>query len=235
MFRFFSSSFNSQQLALISLFLFVPASSIGVTMSLFIAPGVLGNGIFTLAKIWIVILPLFWTWKFNRHALKLPKLKTNEIMIGTLLGIAMFTIILTAYYLWGKPVIEITAIRSKAAAVGITSLKVYLAGLLYWSLINSAIEEFIWRGFTYSQCAILMRDNLAILVSAILFTLHHIIAIYGYTHNLLVVILGSLGVCFAGAIWSWLYRTYRSIMPGYISHIWADIAIGLVGWDLLFS
>ena len=234
MFRLFSSSFNSRQLALIALFLFVPASSIGVTMSLFIAPGALGNSIFTFAKIWIVILPLFWTWKFNRHALKLPKFKKSEIIVGTLLGIAMFATILVAYWLWGKPDIEIIAIRSKAAAVGITSFQIYLAGFLYWSLINSGIEECIWRGFVYSQCAILMRDSLAIIVSAVFFTLHHTIAIYGYTHNLLVVILGSLGVLFAGAIWSWCYRKYASILPGYISHIWADIAIGIVGWDLLF-
>lgn len=230
-----NKTLNARQLALIALLLFVPASSIGVTMALFIAPGAIGNGIFTLAKIWIVILPLLWTWKFNPAALRLPQFKKQEVVFGIILGIAMFATIVAAYWLLGKQWIELAEIRSKAAEVGITSLSLYLAGFFYWSFINSAIEECIWRGFVYSKCSILLRNStVAIVISAVFFTLHHSIAIYAYTQNWLVVILGSLGVFFAGTIWSFCYQVYRSIIPGYISHILADIAIGLVGWDLLF-
>jgi uncharacterized protein len=41
--------------ALIALVLFVPAFSVGVAMSLFIAPGVIGNSVFTAVKIWGIV------------------------------------------------------------------------------------------------------------------------------------------------------------------------------------
>lgn len=227
-------TFNSRKFALIALLLFVPASSIGVTIALFIAPGAIGNGVFTAVKIWIVILPLLWTWKTNPTALRLPPFKQREIIAGISLGLLMFGAIMATYLLLGKQWIDLRDIRAKATEVGITSLGVYVAGFFYWSFINSAIEECIWRGFVYSQCRVLMNSMTAVVMSAIFFTLHHSIALYGYTNNWLVVGLGSLGVFVAGAIWSFCYRTYNSIVPGYISHILADIAIGIIGWDLLF-
>lgn len=221
--------------ALIVLLLFVPASSIGVTMALFVAPGLVGNGIFTLVKIWIVILPLFWTWKNNPHKLRVPKFQKSQIVAGFCLGILMFISIYITYLLLGKSWINLVDIRTKAQEVGITNTNIYLAGFFYWSFINSFIEECIWRGFVYSQCQILFPAAAAILFASLFFTLHHSIAIYGYTHNWMVAFIGSLGVFIAGAIWSLCYKTYNSIIPGYISHILADIAIAFVGWQLLFG
>ena len=135
----------------------ISASSIGVTMSLFIAPGAIGNGIFTAVKIWIVILPLLWTWKTNPTALRLPKFNRQQVLSGIGLGLLMFVAILVAYVSVGKQWIDLAEIKSKALEVGIISPKVYLAGFFYWSFINSFIEECIWRGFVYSQCLILMN------------------------------------------------------------------------------
>ena len=204
-------------------------------MALFIAPGLIGNGIFTLVKIWIVIFPLFWTWKNNPRKLQLPKFQTRQIVAGFCLGILMFISIYITYLLLGKSWINLVDIRTKAQEVGITSTNIYLAGFLYWSFINSLIEEYIWRGFVYSQCKILFPTAAAISLASLFFTLHHSIAIYGYTHNWMVVFIGSWGVFVAGAIWSLCYKTYDSIIPGYISHILADMAIAVVGWQLLFT
>jgi hypothetical protein len=45
----------------------------------------------------------------------------------------------------------------------------------------------------------------------------------------------STGVFIGGVIWAWLYSRYRSIWPGWISHVLADIAVFGVGWWLLFG
>ena len=55
----------SQALAITALLLFVPAFSIGVTASLFVAPGIIGNSIFAAVKLWVVVFPLLWTIKTN--------------------------------------------------------------------------------------------------------------------------------------------------------------------------
>jgi membrane protease YdiL (CAAX protease family) len=71
-------------------------------------------------------------------------------------------------------------------------------------------------------------------VSAICFTLHHIIAMQVY-FSWLVVVIASLGVFTGGALWSWCYLRYRSIWPGYISHAIVDIAIFAIGYRLIFQ
>lgn len=225
----------SKTSALIALILFVPAFSIGVAMSLFIAPGIVGNSVFTAVKIWGIGFPLLWVMKTDSTALRLPKLKGSEIKLGLGLGIIMFGAIMLTYWLVGQQVINLTDIRAKATEVGITNPGVYLAGCVYWSFINSLVEELTWRGFVVSQCKILLPKTLAVIIAALCFTTHHSIALYGYTHNWLVVFLGSLGVFLAGVIWAWCYSYYRSITPGYISHILADLAIAIIGYRLLFS
>ncbi|MEL6496551.1 MAG: CPBP family intramembrane glutamic endopeptidase [Cyanobacteria bacterium J06623_7] len=224
----------SKKSALISLVLFVPAFSIGVAMSLFIAPGLVGNSIFTAVKIWGIVFPLLWVIKTKSTALRLPKFRRAEIKVGVILGLLMFGTILLAYNLIGQQAITLSEIRAKASEVGITNPYIYLAGCLYWSFVNSLIEELTWRSFVVSQCKILVSGTTAVILAALFFTAHHSLALYGYTHDWLVVTLGSLGVFGAGIIWSWCYSHYRSVVPGYISHILADLAIAIVGYQLLF-
>ena len=221
--------------ALISLILFVPAFSIGVAMSLFIAPGAVGNSVFTLVKVWGIIFPLFWVIKTKSVALRLPKFSWLETKVGLGLGLVMFGAILLAYYTIGQQLIDLEEIRNKATEVGITNPYIYLAGCAYWSFINSLVEELTWRGFVVSQCKILVSSTTAVILAALFFTAHHSLALYGYTHSWSVVALGSLGVFMAGIVWAWSYSHYRSITPGYISHILADLAIAIVGYRLLFG
>ena len=224
----------SKRLAAIALLLFVPAFSIGVVMSLFIAPGIIGNSIFTAMKVWGVIFPLAWTAKHNFQALRLPKFTLPEIKVGLIWGILMFGAIISAYFFIGQQIIDLTAIRAKATEVGITSPRLYLAGCVYWSFINSLIEECTWRGFVVSRCKVLVPNAMAIILAALFFTTHHSIALYGYTHSWSIVLIGSLGVFIAGIVWAGLYKRYQSVVPGYISHILADLAIAFLGYQLLF-
>ncbi|MEM7758873.1 MAG: CPBP family intramembrane glutamic endopeptidase [Cyanobacteria bacterium P01_A01_bin.40] len=224
----------NQIYALGALMLFAPAFSIGVVASLFVAPGTLGNTIFTVMKVWVVAFPLLWTLKISPQALRLPKYEPQEVRAGLGLGIIMFAVIISAYFGVGQQAIDLESIRSKAVEVGIVNPYLYLAGCVYWSLINSLIEECTWRGFAVSQCKVLVSPTNAVIIAALLFTVHHSIALYAYTHDWLIVSLGSLGVFLAGTIWAGCYSHYQSVVPGYISHILADVAIALIGYQLLF-
>jgi|GEM_PF-1896311 len=46
--------------AFFALLLLVSAASLGITMALYIAPGSLGQMIFSLCKVWLLALPLVW-------------------------------------------------------------------------------------------------------------------------------------------------------------------------------
>jgi membrane protease YdiL (CAAX protease family) len=146
----------------------------------------------------------------------------------------MSAIIIAAYWFIGLKYLNITEIRTQATAVGITKVSIYFLAVMYWSFINSLIEECVWRGFVYRQCRIWQSKLMAIVTSALFFTLHHIIGLFFYLQNPLLAIVSSFGVFTAGVIWSFCYQR-SGFWVCYISHILADLAIGLVGWHLLFS
>ena len=221
--------------ARLALMLTVPASTLGVFISTVIAPGSVGQGIFTLLKVWLVLLPLVWATRIDGDRLRLPRLTRQDILAGLGLGLIMFAAITGAYGLFGPQWIDFNDIRAKAAQVGLTSPVVFLVGAAYWTFINAFIEEAVWRNFIYRKCEVLVPRISAVLLAAFFFTLHHSLALWFYTQDWRVVVLGSLGVFLAGVSWSICYSLSRSLWPGYLSHILADAAIALVGYHLLFS
>lgn len=229
------SKTNSRQgMAIVALLLLVPPASIGIAARLYI-PGAVGQFCFVLTRVWILALPLIWFFQFERGRLIPTWPSQRELRVGTLLGLSMLGIILGAYWGIGRHWIDPMSVREKAEQIGIAHPTVFLIGAFYFTFINALIEEYIWRWFVYRQCEVLLPGIQAVGFAACCFTLHHAIALTAYTGNGLVVMLGSLGVFVAGAVWSWCYLTYRSLWSCYVSHLLADLAIALVGWHLLFG
>ncbi len=225
---------RDRQNALLALILLVPAASIGVAMSLFIAPGTIGTIVSVLCGLWLVGLPIAWSVLGDRYQLHLSVPKYQELLVGTVLGLLMFGIILGTYWFFGQHWIDPVDAKSKVQQMGPINPTIFLIVQAYFVLINSLIEEFIWRWFVYKKCEILIPVKAAVFLSAFFFTLHHIIVLAAYTdwHGM---ILGSLAVFAAGAIWSWCYLTYRSLWASYISHAIADLALSIIAWQTLFS
>ncbi len=170
----------------------------------------------------------------DKGDLKVQYAKRRDLLAGVGLGLLMFSIILIAYWLLGPVWIDVEYVRDRARQVGLSSFTIYLVGSAYWIFINSLLEEFVWRGFVYRQCEILVSSPIAVLLSALFFTTHHTVSLLAY-FDWRATALGSCGVFSAGAVWSWCYLTYRSIWPGYISHVFADLAIFIVGLQLIFA
>jgi hypothetical protein len=225
---------HSHRQAVLALLSLVPAASIGIAARLYV-PGAVGQVLFILTRIWILALPLVWLFwvEQSRPVFSLPS--RRELLAGTILGLLMFAIIGLAYWLVGQSWIDPVDVRTQARQVGLTVPTVYLVSAFYFTFINAFIEEYIWRWFVYRQCEVLLPAIAAVGLAALCFTLHHTIALVAYTGNWLVVVLGSLGVFMAGALWSWCYLTYRSLWSGYVSHLLADLALAIVGWHLLFG
>lgn len=229
----YSKKFNSRIKARQALVLLVPAASVGVVMATYISPGIIGKTCFTLTKIWLVAFPIMWRLAIEKKAIKIPKITNKEINYGLVLGLVMSAIIIAAYWFIGKEYLDIEQVREQAIAVGITQVSIYFLAVMYWSFINSFIEECVWRGFVYRHCRILQPKLIAIITSALFFTLHHIIGLFFYLQNPFLAIVASCGVFLAGVIWSACYQR-SGFYACYISHILADLAIGFVGWHLLF-
>jgi len=220
--------------SILALLLFVPAPSIGVLLAMAIAPGPVGQAAYGLCKLWLLGLPILWLRLVERSPLSLSRAKRGGFLFGVSSGLLMSGAIVVAYLWVGSDWIDVEAFRRTAVKNGIGTPATFLGLAAYLILVNSLLEEYVWRWFVFRRCEDLMPGWAAVLASALFFTLHHTLALelqFGWR----VAILASAGVLFGGAVWSFSYRRYRSIWPGYLSHAIVDIAVLAIGWRLLFA
>jgi uncharacterized protein len=220
--------------AALALWLSVPFTSIGAIMSLLIATGKVGQTALVICQVWLLLLPMVWLLWVEHKPLKIPRPKRHEWITGLIIGLLMFCIILSAYWLFLCHWIDAIDLRNKMQRIGDINQLVFQIGGVYFIFINSLIEEYFWRWFVYRRCEELISGRAAVFLSALFFTMHHTIGLAVFT-DWRVVILGTLAVFGAGVVWSEYYRKYRSIWINYCSHAMADLALHIVAWQILFG
>jgi len=246
--------------AAIALVLLVPVPSLGVLCGMIWFPdAVLGKVLFSATKIWILALPVAWWWIFYRRAEhRLPACAASEasvekpskapephspedytplskgIVASILAGVAILLLIVGAYVWLGDKLIDKEFFVGKLRDVGLGDKRLYFGAMMYWILVNSLLEEFVWRWFVTERFSKLVPPVAAVLLSALCFTLHHTLAMSVYLAPLANAA-ASVGVFTGGVIFSWLFVRYKSIWPPYIAHVFADIAIFAIGYVMLFG
>ena len=198
------------------------------------APGPLGHTVFLAAKIWLLLFPAAWYLGVERGRASWSPPRKGGLGVGALSGLAILAAIVAGAWLAGVRTMDLAPLRAAVGEMGLGAPGSYLVAAAGWTLANSLMEEYVYRWFVLRQSEHLFSATGAVLMSAAVFTLHHVIAVSQYL-NLLHTVLASAGVFIGGAIWAWLYWRYRSIWPGWISHVLADLAVFGVGWWLLFG
>jgi len=224
----------SRRRAIAALTLLVPVPSLGVIAAMIAAPGPLGHAVFLAAKIWLVLFPAAWYLVVERGRPSWSPPRLGGMGAGALSGLVVLAAIVAGAWLAGARTMDLAPLREAVEEMGLGAPGAYLAAAAGWTLVNSLMEEYVYRWFVLRQAEQLFSATWAILTSAAVFTLHHVIAVSQYL-NAFHTVLASAGVFTGGVIWAWLYWRYRSIWPGWISHVLADIAVFGVGGWLLFG
>ena len=156
------------------------------------------------------------------------------IGFGTLVLVAMVGL----YFGWLKPSGHLQGLASqvidKVRGLGLDSLWKYAATGVFYALGHSLLEEYYWRWFVFGQLSGTIPWTLAILVSSAGFMAHHVVLLatfFGWGSPL--TYLFSLAVALGGAVWAWLYATSRSLLGPWLSHMLVDVAIFVIGYDLV--
>ena len=221
--------------ALIALILLLPIPSLGVYFGMIALPNTaIGQGLFFLMKSVLLIMPIFWTLAIDKQPLSWSKPQRGGFLTSGIIGVAISIGIVGAYLLLGQSLVDTSLIQSKMLDIGLASKGTYIFGATYWILVNAVLEEYVWRWFVVQQSEKIIGTTGAIFISAVGFTLHHIVAMQLY-FNWVAVLLCAIGIFFGGAIWSWCYIKYRSIWPCYLSHAIVDVAIFGIGYQILFG
>lgn len=90
-----------------------------------------------------------------------------------------------------------------------------IIGLLLLFIIGPA-EEVFWRGFVQDTLAEKLGDNKGWIVASL---------IYGAVHIVAVNFMLFMAALICGLFWGWMFKKYRSVWPGIISHALWDITI----------
>jgi uncharacterized protein len=214
----------------------VPATSIGALASTVIAPGIFGQAIAICCGIWMVIFPSYWRRVVERQPLDFNLTKSGSgLGVGIMLGLVMFGVILGSYYAIGRYSLDLVDIRARVDRMQMNVPLMVFGFGTFQTLINSFIEEYVWRWFVFQKCELAVGKRVAVWLSALFFTLHHVILLLAYCNDLKLVAIGSLAVFLAGAIWARCFAIYRSLLPCYISHLAADLALQIISWQVLLG
>lgn len=226
---------NDRKKSLLSLILLVPAPSIGALSAMVLFPDtMLGKIIFALSKIWLFAFPLVWYVIIFRNKISLSPPRKGGFGMGLLTGVVISLAIFAVYLAFGSKLFDHALFTAKMKEIGLASIPMYAGGALYWILINSVLEEYVWRWFVVEQCERLVKPVPAAIFASLFFTLHHVVALQVYCGTAAVVIC-SAGVFTGGLVWSMMYVKYRSVWPGYLSHAIVDLCIFGIGALMLFG
>ena len=185
------------------------------------------------------LFPALYVWWFDRERLApaWPSSRGMAMGIGfaVLVGAGMFAI----YFGWLKHSSLLgdapTRILAKVQQFGMATRQGYLTLALFISVAHSLFEEYYWRWFLFGWLKRHLPVAAAIILSALGFTLHHIVILGVYFPDSFWLLAVPFSVCVGvgGAVWAWIYHRSGSLYAPWVSHALIDAAILIVGFDML--
>lgn len=151
----------------------------------------------------------------------------KQLKYSILLGIAIYLVIMGAYYIFSE-FLDLDNIQSLLARNLGVDRNNFIFVAIYIAIFNSLLEEFFFRGFLFLGLKNLGMGSLSTLMSAGMFSLYHI-AIIANWFNIWIFILVMLGLFIGGLIFNALNDRNGNIYNSWLVHMFANLAINTVG------
>ena len=153
-------------------------------------------------------------------------LRREGLGMGLLLGGGIFAVILSAFFLF-RPFLDLDAIAQGLLGKEGVSRENFLWVALYISIVNSALEELLFRGLGYLELRKHAPEGFAMVFSAAAFAAYHVAILDGW-FTWWIYGLCMLGLFLGGLIFNLLDRR-GSLLPSWLAHAGANLAINTVG------
>lgn len=113
----------------------------------------------------------------------------------------------------------------------------YILMAAFVSIPHALLEEYYWRWFVFGGLRRYLPLYLAITLSSWGFMGHHVIVLAFYFPGKFWIGTMPFSLCVAagGAVWAWLFHRTGNLYAPWLSHLLIDVAIMVVGFDLVFS
>jgi len=186
----------------------------------------------SLVKIFLfALLPIGYTLINNQSSYrKLFRINKNSIKLSAFLAVGVYLLIIGAYFILA-PYFDFSKVTGELQKnIGVNKSNfVFVA--IYISFINSLLEEFFFRGFSFLTLKKVLSRRIAYLFSATTFAFYHIaIMTSWFSFTLFLLLIVSLFA--AGLIFNWLDEKYDNIYVSWTVHMCANLAINTIGFIL---
>ena len=180
-----------------------------------------------------LLLPILYSLYDKTCNLKsLFTLKKGGIASAIFLGVGVYVVVLGAFLIF-RNVFDFSALTGSLTSSTGVDKNNFIFVALYISFINSFLEEFFFRGFSFLTLKKAAGNKTAYIISSLLFALYHIAMMIGW-FSLPIVILCMVGLFIGGTIFNRFNDKYGNIYLSWLIHMFANFATNTIGF-ILFS
>ncbi len=178
-----------------------------------------------------LLLPITYA-VFNKNC-NLKKLFIPDkkgFLTALLMGIGVYAVILLAF-LFFRNVFDFSALTTSLTSTTGVNAENFIFVAIYISFINSLLEEFFFRGFSFLTLKNVSTRGLAYVLSAAFFAIYHIAMMIGW-FSLPVILLALAGLFAGGLIFNFFNEKYNNIYLSWLIHMFANFATNTIGFIL---
>lgn len=166
--------------------------------------------------------------EFNIKNLMKPDKK--GLCIALCLGVAIYGFILSAYWIF-KDVFDFSALTGSLNETTGVNKSNFVWVAIYISFVNSLLEEFFFRGFSFITLKKLTSRRFAYVFSSMVFALYHIAMMIGW-FGLPVILISLVGLFIGGMIFNRFDEKRENIYLSWLIHMFANFATNTIGFIL---
>ena len=166
--------------------------------------------------------------EFNIKNLMKPDKK--GLCIALCLGFVIYGVVLGAYWIF-KDVFDFSALTGRLNETTGVNKSNFIWVAIYISFVNSLLEEFFFRGFSFITLKKLTSRRFAYVFSSMAFALYHIAMMIGW-FGLPVILISLVGLFIGGMIFNRFDEKSENIYLSWLIHMFANFATNTIGFIL---
>ena len=166
--------------------------------------------------------------EFNIKNLMKPDKK--GLCIALCLGFVIYGVVLGAYWIF-KDVFDFSALTGSLNETTGVNKSNFIWVAIYISFVNSLLEEFFFRGFSFITLKKLTSRRFAYVFSSMVFALYHIAMMIGW-FGLPVILISLVGLFIGGMIFNRFDENRENIYLSWLIHMFANFATNTIGFIL---
>lgn len=166
--------------------------------------------------------------EFNIKNLMKPDKK--GLCIALCLGFVIYGVVLGAYWIF-RDVFDFSALTGSLNETTGVNKSNFIWVAIYISFVNSLLEEFFFRGFSFITLKKLTSRRFAYVFSSMVFALYHIAMMIGW-FGLPVILISLVGLFIGGMIFNRFDEKSENIYLSWLIHMFANFATNTIGFIL---